>query len=58
MESCMMTVSQTAEYLNIPVSKVYELVRSRSFPAVKLGKNWRVIKEQLSPWLLSQINEK
>lgn len=58
MESCMMTVPQTAEYMNIPVSKVYELVRSKNFPAVKLGKNWRIMKDQLTLWLLNEINKK
>lgn len=58
MESFMMTVPQTAAYLNIPMSKVYELARSKSFPAVKLGKNWRILKDQLQPWLLTQIGKK
>ncbi len=58
MESALLTVPETAEYLNIPVSKVYELVRSKTFPAVKLGKNWRIMKGQLDSWLLNKVNEK
>ncbi len=57
MESCMMTVSQTAEYLNIPLSKVYELVNSEDFPAAKIGKNWRIPKDRLEPWIDCQIRK-
>ncbi len=57
MESCMMTVPETAQYLNIPVSKVYELVKSQDFPAAKIGKNWRIPKNRLEPWLDSQIRK-
>ena len=57
MESCMMTVPETAEYLNIPLSKVYELVNSKDFPAAKIGKNWRIPRDRLEPWIDSQISK-
>ena len=52
------TVPQTAQYLNLPVSKVYELVRVKDFPAVKLGKSWRILKDRLDQWLIKQLDEK
>lgn len=47
MQSPVLTIPQTAKYLQIPVSKVYELIRGKEFPAVKIGKNWRIIKDRL-----------
>lgn len=52
------TVPETAQYLNIPVSKIYELVRAKDFPALKLGKSWRIHKERLDQWLLAKLPEK
>lgn len=57
MQSPVLTVSQAAEYLNLPVSKIYELVRSKGFPALKLGKHWRIHKERLDQWLHNKLPE-
>ena len=58
MQSPVLTVSQAAEYLNLPVSKIYELVKAKDFPALKLGKSWRIHKERLDQWLLNKLPEK
>jgi excisionase family DNA binding protein len=58
MQNPVLTIPQAAEYLNLPVSKVYELVRSKDFPAAKIGKNWRIHRERLDQWFLEKLAEK
>lgn len=58
MQSPYMTIPETAAYLRLPLSKVYELVRIKSFPAAKLGKNWRIHKDRLDRWWESQWEDK
>lgn len=50
-----MTVTETAKYLKIPLSKVYQLVGSGDFPSAKIGKNWRIPQERLEAWVDAQI---
>jgi len=52
------SVEETAEYLNISLSKAYELCRKRSFPSVKLGVAWKVNKNALDEWFLKQARTK
>lgn len=58
MERKFLTVKETSEYLNIPLSSVYILVKSKEFPSLKIGKSWRVSKDQLDKWVLNEINNK
>lgn len=58
MQRPVLTVPQIAEYLNLSVSTVYQLVRVKDFPAVKLGKSWRILKDKLDPWFISQLANK
>ena len=57
-ESPVMTVAQTAEYLQMPVSTIYELVRHCEFPALKIGKSWRVVRKDLDEWMQKQLHDK
>jgi excisionase family DNA binding protein len=56
--SPVLTIDETAHYLKLPVSKVYELVRAKDFPSVKLGKHWRIFQDRLDQWLICQLEEK
>lgn len=58
MQPVLLSIKQTSEYMNLPVSKVYELVKAKSFPAIKIGKSWRILKDKLDQWLISQLEEK
>ncbi len=58
MQNPVLTVDQTAEYLDIPVSKVYELVRGKNFPAIKLGKSWHTVRDKRDQGLLKRQEEK
>lgn len=43
----LITVKETAEYLNIPLPTVYYLVQRGQLPAVQIGGRWRVKKDLL-----------
>ena len=47
----MMTISDVAQYLRLSESKVYELARSGSIPALRIGKSWRFQKDLLQQWV-------
>lgn len=46
-----MTISQVAEYLQISEMTTYKLVQNREIPAFKIGRHWRVKKEDLSEYI-------
>ena len=48
-----MTVSDVAEFLHIPVSTVYELTRRGELPARRVGRNWRFLRPRLEEFLWS-----
>lgn len=53
----LLTVQQVAELLQVPVSWVYGRLRKRSLgklPGYRLGKYWRLDKEEVLAWLAQQ----
>ena len=48
------TIIELAEYLKIPKSTLYKLVRSGSIPCMKVGKHWRFHKDSIDAWLTHQ----
>lgn len=56
--SPVMTVKEASEYLKISPDTAYILVRSHSFPAIKVGTQWRVLKDELDLWLKKQLEDK
>ena len=57
-ESPLMTVQEAAKYLKISPDTVYVLVRSQTFPAIKVGNSWRILRKELDEWLQRQYLEK
>ena len=45
-----MTSSEVAEYLRLPLRTVYKLCQEGKLPAAKIGKHWRFRKEKLDQW--------
>jgi excisionase family DNA binding protein len=43
----MLTPNEVAEYLKVPVQTVWRWCRLGTLPAVKIGKYWRIPKEEL-----------
>jgi excisionase family DNA binding protein len=57
-ESPLLTLKETAEYLKVSNVKMYQLVRSKDFPSIKVSGLWRVIKKDLDRWIEAQKDEK
>jgi excisionase family DNA binding protein len=52
-----MTVSDVADYLRIPVSSVYKLAQEGKIPGLKVGRHWRFHRGTLGKWIVSQTND-
>lgn len=50
-EHDIMTISQVAKYLQISEMTTYKLVQNRRIPAFKIGRHWRVKKDDLSLYI-------
>ena len=46
-----MTISEVAQYLRLSESKVYELARNGTIPALRIGKSWRFQRDLLKQWV-------
>ena len=46
-----LTVDEISDYLKIPKSTIYKLVREGKIPAQKIGRHWRFRKEAIDLWL-------
>ncbi len=46
-----MTVSEVADLLHLPVSTVYELARRGVIPACRLGRTWRFVRPRIEELL-------
>ena len=49
-----LTIQELSEYLKVPVSTLYKLVRKGSIPSFKVGKHWRFRKEAINCWISSR----
>lgn len=50
-EKEMMTVNDVQIYLGIGRDKAYTLLKSKSFPSMRIGKTYRVSKRELEDWV-------
>lgn len=46
-----MTIDELAEYLRLPQSALYQLIREGSIPGVQVSGHWRFHKESVDQWL-------
>ncbi|MHB1012308.1 MAG: helix-turn-helix domain-containing protein [Desulfobacteria bacterium] len=53
-----LTIEELAEYLKIPKSTLYKLVREGSVPCQKIGKHWRFHKDAIDLWLMQRVGNK
>jgi len=45
--NCVLTVKETAELLKVSKSLIYRLLKKESLPAIKVGRQWRILKKDL-----------
>lgn len=57
-DSPVMTVEETAQCLKTSTDTVYVLVKSKDFPAIKIGGKWKIVKAELNVWLRNQCLNK
>jgi excisionase family DNA binding protein len=50
----LLTAKEAAEILRCSPGKVYELAKTKGFPAMRIGKSIRIIKPRLFEWLENQ----
>ena len=50
-KSGILDIDELAEYLRIPKSTLYLLVRERRIPSQKVGRQWRFRREAIDRWL-------
>ena len=48
------TIPEVAEYLRMSKSKVYDLVKRKKIPSVKIGRNVRIRHSDFMEWLDEQ----
>ena len=58
MNSPLLNIEQTAVYLNSNKATIYILVRRPTFPAFKIGREWKIHKMELDKWIALQLQEK
>lgn len=46
-----LNIDELADYLKIPKSTLYKLVREGKLPCQKVGRHWRFRKEAIDRWL-------
>lgn len=46
----LMTINQLMDHFEITANTAYNLVKKRNFPAFKVGREWRIIKDDLTSW--------
>jgi len=50
-----LNVDELADYLKIPRSTIYKLVREGKIPSQKIGRHWRFRKETIDRWLGERV---
>jgi excisionase family DNA binding protein len=56
-ESPLLTIKETAVYLKVHFHTVYDLVRTKELPALKIGRAYRIPKEKLDEWISDQMKD-
>lgn len=57
-ESDIMVVSEVADYLRVPVPTIYKLLQEGRLPGFKVGKHWRIRRQDLKDFTDPQVCEK
>ena len=55
MEKATLTVVEAAKYIGLGKTKVYELVKERVVPSIRIGRKILIPKVALDQWLLNQV---
>lgn len=53
----LLTLKELQEFLQIGRNTALEYCHNPSFPSIKIGRKWRIPKEQLKEWIAKQVEE-
>lgn len=53
-----LTLKEAAEELGLSENKMYEIVHMQDFPAMKIGRNWKISREGLAEWIREKAKER
>jgi excisionase family DNA binding protein len=53
----LLTIEETAKVLGINLFTAYRYARTGKIPAVRVGRNWRVMEETLEEWLKNKAGK-
>ena len=56
MKTDIMTLEEVAAYLKLKPQTIYTWAQEKKIPAAKLGKEWRVSREDLSSFIERHVN--
>jgi excisionase family DNA binding protein len=56
MGNAIWTVEEICDYLKIPRSTLYKLIRDKKIPAFRVGRHWRFQKDKIEEWVEEQGN--
>lgn len=54
----LLTLKEGKQILKVSTSKINQLVHSKGFPSLKIGRQWRIEPSRLREWLEQQMQEK
>ena len=52
-----LTIQELSDYLKVPVSTLYKLVREGAIPSFKVGKHWRFHMAAIDRWIAKSGDE-
>ncbi|WP_413779198.1 helix-turn-helix domain-containing protein [Anaeroselena agilis] len=58
LQPLLISIQEASKILNIPLCEMYDLVKSEDFPAIKIGRKWRIIVSRLEQWAVSRLEER
>ncbi len=56
MDQDILTATEVAQHLRIPITTLYELAQRRRIPSFKVGRHWRFKRVKLEAWIDLQEN--
>lgn len=51
LESPMMTIAETADFLQVSRSTLYRMLKQRKIPALRIFSTWRFDRRELARWM-------
>lgn len=57
MNILLMDVCEVSQYLGVSTRTVYNLMHSKNFPSMKIGRKWVTTREKLDKWIVEEMEK-